>query len=136
MGAKDYERQKPNVFWMTKLGAKVIQVKTGGQILRDAINEALRDLISNPTDTHYLLGTVCGPHPYPVMNAYFQSIVGREVRKQLKGQTGELPDYLVACIGGGSNLTNLEYGVGRMGVNESLERLYPAIQTAATMLGR
>lgn len=103
MGAKDYKRQRPNVFWMTKLGAEVIPVKTGGQILRDAINEALRDLISHPIDTHYLLGTVCGPHPYPVMNAYFQSIVGREVRKQLKGT----PDYLVACIGGGSNAIGL-----------------------------
>jgi tryptophan synthase beta chain len=103
MGAKDYKRQRPNVFWMTKLGAEVIPVKTGGQILRDAINEALRDLISDPVDTHYLLGTVCGPHPYPVMNAYFQSIIGREVRKQLKG----IPDYLVACIGGGSNAIGL-----------------------------
>ncbi|MBU1992349.1 MAG: tryptophan synthase subunit beta [Patescibacteria group bacterium] len=103
MGAKDYVRQRPNVFWMERLGAKVIPVKTGGQILRDAINEALRDLITNPADTHYLLGTVCGPHPYPVMNAYFQSIVGREVRKQLKTP----PDYLVACVGGGSNAIGL-----------------------------
>jgi tryptophan synthase beta chain len=68
MGAKDYKRQRPNVFWMERLGAKVIPVNEGGQILRDAINEALRDLISNPEDTHYLLGTVCGPHPYPAMN--------------------------------------------------------------------
>ncbi len=99
MGAKDYKRQRPNVFWMERLGATVVPVTIGGQILRDAINEALRDLISNPKDTHYLLGTVCGPHPYPVMNAYFQSIVGREMKKQLQKK----PNYLVACVGGGSN---------------------------------
>lgn len=107
MGAKDYSRQRPNVFWMERLGAKVIPVKTGGQILRDAINEALKDLITNPKDTHYLLGTVCGPHPYPAMNAYFQSIVGKEVRQQILAQTGHLPDYLVACMGGGSNAIGL-----------------------------
>ncbi|MFA6918130.1 MAG: tryptophan synthase subunit beta [Candidatus Gracilibacteria bacterium] len=109
MGAKDYQRQLPNVFWMTRLGAEVIPVQTGGQILRDAINAALKDLISNPEDTHYLLGTVCGPHPYPVMNAYFQSIVGKEVRKQIIKQTGKGPDYLVACVGGGSNAIGLFY---------------------------
>jgi tryptophan synthase beta chain len=109
MGRKDYERQRPNVFWMERLGAKVIPVETGGQILRDAINEALRDLISNPLDTHYLLGTVCGPHPYPVMNMYFQSIIGKEVKKQIQEQEGRLPDYLIACIGGGSNAIGLFY---------------------------
>ena len=107
MGAKDYARQRTNVFWMERLGAKVVPVKSGGQILRDAINEALRDLISNPNDTHYLLGTVCGPHPYPAMNTFFQKIVGEELRKQLKKQTGKLPDYLVACVGGGSNAMGL-----------------------------
>ncbi|MFA5820516.1 MAG: tryptophan synthase subunit beta [Candidatus Gracilibacteria bacterium] len=105
MGARDVERQRPNVFWMEQLGAKVVPVTSGGQILRDAINEALRDLISNPEDTHYLLGTVCGPHPYPVMNTFFQKIVGKEVRKQL----GKNPDYLVACTGGGSNAMGLFY---------------------------
>jgi len=105
MGARDVERQRPNVFWMEQLGAEVIPVKEGGQILRDAINAALRDLIANPEDTHYLLGTVCGPHPYPVMNTYFQKIVGEEVKKQLGG----LPDYLVACVGGGSNAMGLFY---------------------------
>ncbi|MFA6991854.1 MAG: tryptophan synthase subunit beta [Candidatus Gracilibacteria bacterium] len=109
MGAKDYQRQLPNVFWMTRLGAEVIPVKTGGQILRDAINAALRDLISNPQDTHYLLGTVCGPHPYPAMNTYFQSIVGREVKKQIILQAKHKPDYLVACVGGGSNSMGLFY---------------------------
>lgn len=107
MGEKDYQRQLPNVFWMKGLGAEVVAVKTGGRILRDAINTALKDLIANPEDTHYLLGTVCGPHPYPVMNAYFQSIIGREVRKQIMKQAGRLPDYLVACMGGGSNAIGL-----------------------------
>ncbi|MBU0577010.1 tryptophan synthase subunit beta [Patescibacteria group bacterium] len=105
MGAKDYDRQRPNVFWMEQLGAQVIPVYEGGQILRDAINAALRDLISNPIDSHYLLGTVCGPHPYPVMNTYFQRVIGGEVRKQLKIK----PDYLVACVGGGSNAIGLFY---------------------------
>lgn len=105
MGAKDVARQRPNVFWMEQLGAKVVAVEEGGQILRDAINAALRDLISNPEDTHYLLGTVCGPHPYPAMNTFFQKVVGEEVRKQLGG----LPDYLVACVGGGSNAMGLFY---------------------------
>lgn len=105
MGAKDVARQRPNVFWMEQLGATVIPVEDGGKILRDAINAALRDLISNPEDTHYLLGTVCGPHPYPVMNTFFQKIVGEEVRNQL----GKLPDYLVACCGGGSNAMGLFY---------------------------
>lgn len=105
MGAKDVARQRPNVFWMEQLGATVVPVEDGGKILRDAINAALRDLISNPEDTHYLLGTVCGPHPYPVMNTFFQKIIGEEVRKQLKVK----PDYLVACVGGGSNAMGLFY---------------------------
>ena len=107
MGAKDYARQRPNVFFMERLGAEVIPVETGGQILRDAINEALRDLITHPKDTHYLLGTVCGPHPYPVMNTYFQSIVGKEVKTQFRKITGGKPDYLVASCGGGSNAMGL-----------------------------
>lgn len=104
MGAKDVARQRPNVFWMERLGAEVVPVYDGGQILRDAINAALRDLISNPEDTHYLLGTVCGPHPYPVMNTFFQKIVGEEVKRQIG-----VPDYLVACCGGGSNAIGLFY---------------------------
>ena len=83
MGKKDYDRQRPNVFWMETLGATVIPVYDGGQVLRDAVNAAIRDLICNPTDTLYLLGTVCGPHPYPVMNTYFQKVIGEEVREQL-----------------------------------------------------
>ncbi|MBI2463378.1 tryptophan synthase subunit beta [Candidatus Peregrinibacteria bacterium] len=109
MGAKDFKRQLPNVFFMERLGAKVVPVKHGGQILRDAINAALKDLMANPKDTHYLLGTVCGPHPYPAMNTYFQSIVGQEVKNQLFSQTGKTPDYLVACVGGGSNAMGLFY---------------------------
>ena len=104
MGAKDVARQRPNVFWMEKLGAEVRPVTVGGQILRDAINEALRDLVSNPYDTHYLLGTVCGPHPYPKMNAFFQKIISEEIAVQLPREYGiAKPDAVVACIGGGSN---------------------------------
>ncbi len=109
MGAKDYARQRPNVFWMEQLGATVIPVRDGDQTLRDAINAALRDLIAQPEETHYLLGTVCGPNPYPAMNTYFQKIIGEEVRGQVIDQTGGLPDYLVACVGGGSNALGLFY---------------------------
>ncbi len=122
MGAKDYARQRPNVFWMEQLGAQVIPVKEGDQTLRDAINAALRDLIANPEETHYLLGTVCGPNPYPAMNTWFQKIIGEEVREQIIEQTGGLPDYLVACVGGGSNALGLFYdffddpGVNMIGV--------------------
>jgi len=109
MGAKDYARQRPNVFWMEQLGATVVPVTGGDQTLRDAINAALRDLISQPEETHYLLGTVCGPNPYPAMNTYFQKIIGEEVRTQIENQTGGSPDYLVACVGGGSNALGLFY---------------------------
>jgi len=109
MGAKDYARQRPNVFWMEQLGAEVIPVTEGDQTLRDAINAALRDLISQPEETHYLLGTVCGPNPYPAMNTYFQKVIGEEVRRQVANQTGGLPEYLVACVGGGSNALGLFY---------------------------
>ncbi|MBL4694145.1 tryptophan synthase subunit beta, partial [Candidatus Gracilibacteria bacterium] len=105
MGKKDYIRQAPNVFWMEKLGATVIAVEEGGQILRDAINAALRDLISDPENTHYLLGTVCGPNPYPSMNTFFQKIIGEEVRQQCP----VTPDYLIACVGGGSNAMGIFY---------------------------
>ena len=99
MGARDVSRQRPNVFWMQRLGATVQAVSSGGKILKDAITQALRDLAANPADTHYLLGTVCGPHPYPAMNTFFQKIVGTEIRQQLGGA----PDAVVACVGGGSN---------------------------------
>jgi tryptophan synthase beta chain len=109
MGAKDYARQRPNVFFMERLGAEVIPVHTGGKILKDAVNAAIGDLIANPTDTHFLLGTVCGPHPYPVMNTFFQKVIGEEVREQALDQIGRLPDTLIACCGGGSNAIGLFY---------------------------
>jgi len=109
MGVKDIARQRPNVFWMEKLGAKVQPVKDGGQILKDAINAALRELMADPENTHYLLGTVCGPHPYPVMNTFFQKIVGEEVKKEFLKIEGKLPDKLVACVGGGSNSMGFFY---------------------------
>ena len=103
MGAKDVARQRPNVFWMEKLGATVIPVTTGGQVLNDAINESMRDLVSNPHNSHFLHGTVCASHPYPKMNTFFQSIIGKEIREQLLKKTGKKPNAIVACAGGGSN---------------------------------
>lgn len=103
MGEVDVARQRPNVFLMEQLGAKVIPVAYGNKTLKDAVNAALKDWIENVTDTHYLLGSVVGPHPYPTMTADFQSIVGKEVKRQIKKETGTLPDYIIACVGGGSN---------------------------------
>ena len=103
MGEVDVERQRPNVFWMEQLGAKVVPVKEGARILKDAINEALRDWVTNMDTTHYVLGTVCGPHPFPEMVAYFQSIIGKEARKQILEKEGRLPTHIYACVGGGSN---------------------------------
>jgi tryptophan synthase beta chain len=103
MGAKDVARQRPNVFWMENLGAKVTPVNSGGKVLRDAINAAIRDLMGDPQNTHYLLGTVCGPRPYPAMNTFFQKIVGEEVRAEFEKNFEKLPDKIVACVGGGSN---------------------------------
>jgi len=107
MGARDIERQMPNVFRMKLLGAEVIPVKSGSQTLKDAMNEALRDWVSNVNGTLYLIGTAAGPHPYPAMVRDFQSIIGREVREQIMAAEGRLPDTLVACIGGGSNAIGL-----------------------------
>ena len=103
MGTKDMERQKPNVFRMRLMGAKVHEVKTGSRTLKDAINEALRDWISNVQDTYYLIGSVVGPHPYPTMVREFQSIIGNEIRDQMHDYSSRLPDFIVACVGGGSN---------------------------------
>src|SRR3990167_2684279 len=103
MGKVDMERQKSNVFRMRLLGAEVRAVESGSQTLKDAINEAIRDWITNIETSHYLLGSVLGPHPYPTMVRDFQSVIGREARKQILAITGKLPDYLVACVGGGSN---------------------------------
>ena len=103
MGEVDVERQRPNVFWMERLGADVVPVKDGTRILKDAINEAFRDWVSNMDTTHYVLGTACGPHPFPEMVSYFQSIIGREARRQILDAEGKLPSRIYACVGGGSN---------------------------------
>jgi tryptophan synthase beta chain len=107
MGAKDVERQAPNVFRMKLLGAEVISVESGSKSLKNAINEAMRDWISNARDTYYLLGTVTGPHPYPSMVRDFHAVIGIEARKQILQAEKKLPDALVACIGGGSNSIGL-----------------------------
>lgn len=109
MGAKDVERQKPNVFRMNLLGAEVIPVDNGSATLKDAMNEALRDWVSNVDGTYYLIGTAAGPHPYPKMVRTFQSIIGQEVREQSIQRLGQLPNTLVACVGGGSNAIGLFY---------------------------
>jgi tryptophan synthase beta chain len=103
MGSDDMARQSLNVFRMRLLGAEVIEVKAGSRTLKDAINEAMRDWVTNVTDTYYLLGSVLGPHPYPLMVREFQSVIGREARAQCLAQLGRLPDVIVACVGGGSN---------------------------------
>ncbi|MEP0824710.1 MAG: tryptophan synthase subunit beta [Nitrososphaera sp.] len=103
MGSKDVERQKLNVFRMGLLGAKVHSVHSGSKTLKDAVNEALRDWISNVNTTYYLIGSVLGPHPYPMIVRDFQSVIGKEIRQQMQEQQGTLPEALVACVGGGSN---------------------------------
>ena len=103
MGQVDMARQRPNVFLMEQLGAEVIPVSYGSKTLKDAVNAALKDYIENFATTHYLLGSVVGPHPYPTITRDFQSVVGKEVRNQIKEAEGKLPDYILACVGGGSN---------------------------------
>ncbi|WP_225775707.1 tryptophan synthase subunit beta [Pseudomonas sp. Marseille-Q5115] len=107
MGATDIERQQANVFRMRLLGAEIVPVTAGTGTLKDAMNEALRDWVTNVEDTFYLIGTVAGPHPYPAMVRDFQSIIGKETREQLQEKEGRLPDSLVACVGGGSNAMGL-----------------------------
>ena len=107
MGAVDVERQKPNVFRMEMLGAKVVPVTSGSHTLKDAMNEALRDWVTNVSDTFYCIGTAAGPHPYPMMVRDFQCVIGNEVREQIMEAEGRLPDSLVAAIGGGSNAIGL-----------------------------
>jgi tryptophan synthase beta chain len=109
MGKEDVRRQSLNVFRMKLLGAKVRVVEAGSQTLKDAMNEALRDWVSNVGTTYYLIGSVAGPHPYPMMVRDFQSVIGREARRQILKKEGRLPDYLVACVGGGSNSMGLFY---------------------------
>ena len=125
MGELDIERQKPNVFRMRLLGAEVRAVKSGSRSLKDAMNEALRDWVSNVHDTFYIIGTVGGPHPYPMMVRDFQAIIGRETRAQLMEAEGRLPDSLVACVGGGSNAIGLFYDF----LNEPSVKMY-AVEAA------
>ncbi len=109
MGVEDIKRQKMNVFRMKMLGAKVIPVKSGSKTLKDACNEAIRDWVTNVKTTHYLLGSVVGPHPYPMIVRDFQSIIGKEVKAQILRKEGRLPHLLIACVGGGSNAMGLFY---------------------------
>lgn len=110
MGAIDVARQRPNVFWMENMGSEVVAVTDGQQTLKDAINECLRDWVTNMDTTHYVLGTACGPHPFPEMVSWFQSVIGREARQQIQAQAGKLPDKIFACVGGGSNAIGLFQG--------------------------
>ncbi|MEE3260009.1 MAG: tryptophan synthase subunit beta [Candidatus Latescibacterota bacterium] len=110
MGAVDVERQRPNVFWMEQLGAEVVAVTDGSATLKDAINESFRDWAYSMADTHYVLGTACGPHPFPQIVAYFQRIIGEESREQMLAAPGRLPDRVYACVGGGSNATGIFLG--------------------------
>jgi tryptophan synthase beta chain len=107
MGEEDVLRQRPNVFWMEQLGAKVVPVGDGSRTLKDAINACLRDWVDSMSDTHYVLGTVCGPHPFPQMVMYFQSIIGKEAREQVLRAEGKLPRRIYACVGGGSNASGI-----------------------------
>jgi tryptophan synthase beta chain len=110
MGEEDVLRQRPNVFWMERLGAQVVTVTDGARTLKDALNEAFRDWTANMDDTHYVLGTACGPHPFPEMVTWFQSIVGSEAREQVLAATGRLPTRVYACVGGGSNALGIFSG--------------------------
>jgi tryptophan synthase beta chain len=143
MGSIDIERQAPNVARMKMLGATVVPATSGSQTLKDATNEAIRDWINNPVDTHYILGTASGPHPYPDMVARFQSVISEEIRKQLKEQTGsELPDYLIACIGGGSNAAGTyfhyldEPSVKIIAVEAGGKGVHSGFSAATTQLGK
>lgn len=110
MGAEDMARQRPNVFWMERLGARVVAVEDGARTLKDAMNEAFRDWVHSMDNTHYVIGTVCGPHPFPEMVAWFQSIIGHEARQQILKQHGRLPSRVYACVGGGSNAMGIFQG--------------------------
>ena len=142
MGEKDIERQAPNVARMKMLGATVIPVISGSKTLKDATNEAIRDWINNPDDTHYIIGSVVGPHPYPDMVARFQSVISSEMRIQLKEKTGsELPSYVIACVGGGSNAAGAFYhflnepSVKLIAVEAAGEGVNSGMSAATTQLG-
>jgi tryptophan synthase beta chain len=142
MGKHDMERQRPNVERMRILGATVVPATSGSQTLKDATNEAMRHWINNPTDTHYIIGSVVGPHPYPDMVARFQSVISEEMRKQLKEQTqNELPDYVIACVGGGSNAAGAFYHfldeptVKLVAVEAAGKGVHTGMSAATTALG-
>src|SRR5436190_18914287 len=109
MGAEDVRRQNLNVFRMKLMGARVIEVQSGSKTLKDALNEALRDWMGSVGGTHYIIGTVAGPHPFPMIVRDFQSIIGREAKRQMLEKENKLPDYIVACVGGGSNAAGIFY---------------------------
>jgi tryptophan synthase beta chain len=143
MGEKDIERQAPNVARMKMLGARVVPATSGSKTLKDATNEAIRDWINNPIDTHYIIGSVVGPHPYPDMVARFQSIISEEIRKQLKEHTGsELPTHVIACVGGGSNAAGAFYhfldegSVELIAVEAAGHGLHSGMSAATTQLGK
>src|SRR6187551_2454900 len=143
MGEKDIERQAPNVARMKMLGATVIPAKSGSKTLKDATNEAIRDWINNPNDTHYIIGSVVGPHPYPDMVAKFQSVISEEMRKQLLDKTGsELPHYIIACVGGGSNAAGAFYhfldelSVQLIAVEAAGHGINSGFSAATTQLGK
>lgn len=143
MGAVDIERQAPNVARMKMMGAEVIAAQSGSKTLKDATNEALRDWINNPVDTHYIIGSVVGPHPYPDMVARFQSVISAETRKQLLEKTGrETPDYAIACVGGGSNAAGMFYhfldepSVKLVAVEAAGKGVHSGESAATTVLGR
>jgi tryptophan synthase beta chain len=143
MGEKDIERQAPNVARMKMLGARVIPAVSGSKTLKDATNEAIRDWINNPHDTHYIIGSVVGPHPYPDMVARFQSVISKEVRKQLGEKTGtELPTHVIACVGGGSNAAGAFYhfldepSVQIIAVEAAGHGVASGFSAATTQLGR
>lgn len=143
MGEKDIERQAPNVARMKMLGATVVPAKSGSKTLKDATNEAIRDWINNPLDTHYIIGSVVGPHPYPDMVARFQSVISEEIRWQLKEHTGsELPQYVIACVGGGSNAAGAFYhyidekDVTLVAVEAAGQGITSGFSAATTQLGK
>ncbi len=142
MGSADIQRQSPNVFRMKLLGAEVIPVESGSKTLKDALNEALRDWVSNVDDTFYIIGTVAGPHPYPAMVRDFQAIIGRETRAQSLAQVGHLPAAVVACVGGGSNAIGLFYpfindaGVRLLGVEAGGDGVATGRHSAPLSAGR
>jgi len=142
MGSEDMKRQAINVYRMKLLGAEVVPVESGSKTLKDALNEAMRDWVTNVENTFYIIGTVAGPHPYPMMVRDFQSVIGRETREQIKEQEGRLPDALVACVGGGSNAMGLFYpfigdkGVALYGVEAEGEGLQTGKHAATLCAGK